>query len=223
MYYLKPRYYDPETGRFINADAFVSTGQGIIGYNMFAYCNNNPVRFKDSQGRIIELADEATEEEREQYQKAIDYLKTSETGAALIDRLESSDEVFKIIFVYDNNTEYNIENKTISFDIYSGMGFSEGKGVQSPALGLLHEMGHAAQDLDGILFKVNPEGLFGKLIKLSFESHNTLTYEIPAAIELGEPSRENYREPTFPVRMRNSTDRVLGSTRTRKNQIDLWM
>ena len=42
FYYLQSRYYDPEIGRFINADAFPSTGQGIIGNNMFAYCGNNP-------------------------------------------------------------------------------------------------------------------------------------------------------------------------------------
>ena len=27
LYYLQSRYYDPEVGRFINADAFASTGQ----------------------------------------------------------------------------------------------------------------------------------------------------------------------------------------------------
>ena len=43
LYYLNSRYYDPETGRFINADGYVSTGQGVLGNNMFAYCGNNPV------------------------------------------------------------------------------------------------------------------------------------------------------------------------------------
>lgn len=37
-------------GRFINADAYASTGQGILGNNMFAYCNNNPVCWKDDLG-----------------------------------------------------------------------------------------------------------------------------------------------------------------------------
>ena len=43
LYYLQSRYYDPKIGRFINADAFPSTGQGFIGNNMFAYCGNDPV------------------------------------------------------------------------------------------------------------------------------------------------------------------------------------
>ena len=52
MYYLQTRYYDSTTGRFINADGYVSTGQGILGNNMFAYCNNNPVMFTDPAGEM---------------------------------------------------------------------------------------------------------------------------------------------------------------------------
>ena len=51
-YYLQSRYYDPEIGRFINADILVTTGQGLLGNNMFAYCGNNPVMRKDSSGNF---------------------------------------------------------------------------------------------------------------------------------------------------------------------------
>ena len=50
FYYLQSRYYDPANRRFINADSYAGTGQGILGYNMFAYCSNNPVRRVDSAG-----------------------------------------------------------------------------------------------------------------------------------------------------------------------------
>lgn len=33
LYYLNSRYYDPETGRFINADGYISTGQYLHGVN----------------------------------------------------------------------------------------------------------------------------------------------------------------------------------------------
>ena len=56
LYYLQSRYYDPALGRFINADAFASTGTGLLGYNMFAYCNNNPVAYSDPAGQSIVLA-----------------------------------------------------------------------------------------------------------------------------------------------------------------------
>ena len=50
LYYLGSRYYDPITRRFINSDGYVSTGQGLTGYNMFAYCGNNPVNRIDTTG-----------------------------------------------------------------------------------------------------------------------------------------------------------------------------
>ena len=52
LYYLLSRYYDPQIGRFINADIFTSTGQGLNGTNMFAYCGNNPVSRKDDGGEF---------------------------------------------------------------------------------------------------------------------------------------------------------------------------
>ena len=50
FYYLQSRYYDPTVGRFINADVYVATGQGIVGNNMYAYCGNNPVIYIDADG-----------------------------------------------------------------------------------------------------------------------------------------------------------------------------
>ena len=52
LYYVSSRYYDPEIGRWINADGYVSTGQGVLGNNMFAYCGNNPVNRKDPTGQF---------------------------------------------------------------------------------------------------------------------------------------------------------------------------
>ena len=51
FYYVSSRYYDPEIARWINADS-VLAGAAIFlqGYNMFAYCFNNPVNMVDSTG-----------------------------------------------------------------------------------------------------------------------------------------------------------------------------
>ena len=51
FYYLQSRYYDPTICRFINADSYASTGQGITGCNMFAYCGNNPIVRTDDSGQ----------------------------------------------------------------------------------------------------------------------------------------------------------------------------
>ena len=49
-YYLQSRYYNPQTCRFISADVLLSTGQGVIGNNSYAYCGNNPVIRADPAG-----------------------------------------------------------------------------------------------------------------------------------------------------------------------------
>ena len=50
FYDLQSRYYDPANRRFMNADSYQSTGQGFVGTNMFAYCNNSPVDLYDPSG-----------------------------------------------------------------------------------------------------------------------------------------------------------------------------
>lgn len=52
FYHLKTRYYAPSMCRFLNADAFTQTGQGMLDKNIFAYCLNNPINGTDETGTI---------------------------------------------------------------------------------------------------------------------------------------------------------------------------
>lgn len=55
LYYCKSRYYSPTLGRFLTKD-----GYGFIKYgdpqtlNLYAYCGNNPVNFRDPTGCFVE-------------------------------------------------------------------------------------------------------------------------------------------------------------------------
>jgi RHS repeat-associated protein len=56
LYYLTTRYYDPQTGRFINADniniAAAVQSDTINGLNLYIYCINNPVNLSDAGSQI---------------------------------------------------------------------------------------------------------------------------------------------------------------------------
>ncbi len=56
FYYLNARYYDPVTHRFINADnQIVGVSGDVSGYDLFEYCNNNPVKLTDASGEWPEI------------------------------------------------------------------------------------------------------------------------------------------------------------------------
>lgn len=54
LYYLRSRYYDPEIGRFINADDtdYLAYDKSPISMNLFAYCENNPIKLMDKNGNM---------------------------------------------------------------------------------------------------------------------------------------------------------------------------
>ncbi len=54
LYYLQSRYYDPDTGRFLNADGLIDN-RGVITQNLFQYCGNNPIMHADPSGHIFGL------------------------------------------------------------------------------------------------------------------------------------------------------------------------
>ena len=50
LYYLNSRYYNPETGRFINADGLIGDVGDVLSHNMYTYTENNPITFIDPSG-----------------------------------------------------------------------------------------------------------------------------------------------------------------------------
>lgn len=50
MYYLRARYYDPATGRFISRDPVKGTLTNPITQNAYVYAGNNPINITDPSG-----------------------------------------------------------------------------------------------------------------------------------------------------------------------------
>lgn len=146
----------------------------------------------DPSGLVLQLPSDATEEEVTLYNQAVDYLRQSKTGKALIEKLEDYDAVVTIEITYDDTVWYDYNNEIIYWDPYSGLILEDGTSVQSSALGLAHEMGHVAQDIDNLYnhLSKHERNEYNQIMRE--EKNNLETYETPIAKELGEPVREDY-------------------------------
>ena len=65
LYWLQSRFYDPNTGRFLNADALVMS-EALRGANQFLYCYNNPILLSDYTGTRPVIGDSIRNETKEQ-------------------------------------------------------------------------------------------------------------------------------------------------------------
>jgi RHS repeat-associated protein len=69
MYYLNSRYYNSEWGRFINADGTIGANGKLLGNNLYAYVNNNPIMFSDPSGNVLvpSLSKYMTRQQKQRY------------------------------------------------------------------------------------------------------------------------------------------------------------
>lgn len=108
MYYVASRYYDSNLGRWISADAFVTTGQGFTGNNMFAYCGNNPANYTDFTGERYVAVSQNLYEGTVSKPISSDHIKMSDQ---LLDYLVSDDydlsgyDNFKLSVKFDGRRE----------------------------------------------------------------------------------------------------------------------
>jgi RHS repeat-associated protein len=49
-YYLKARYYDPNTARFTTEDTYTGEDDDSLSLNLYTYCSNDPVQYTDPTG-----------------------------------------------------------------------------------------------------------------------------------------------------------------------------
>jgi RHS repeat-associated protein len=145
LYYYRARYYDPSTGRFISEDPVrFQTGDP----NFYSYAEGDPVDFRDPTGEIIdpEIGSGVTAGlNLTDYQVALGYLGGDPGCGGVIRKLLRSPRVFHLKINREGEDKYVPETHTIYWDPSLGV-CCPGGGKLSPALGLCHEMAHAAGD-----------------------------------------------------------------------------
>ena len=53
-YFYNARHYDPEISRFVTPDSVIDGETSTQGWNRYAYCHNNPIKYVDPTGHEID-------------------------------------------------------------------------------------------------------------------------------------------------------------------------
>jgi len=204
--YLRARSYDPHTGRFTQEDPI------RCGLNWYTYCENNPIMFSDPTGlsphigpeimNMIQFYGNPTDKQKIQFFMAIEYLKGSPTFVTLWNKLNYN-EAGQTIYISINNTgrmSYQHGSWRVNWDPQGALVLANNN-VLSPAVGLAHEMGHAAQQLDGFLDKF----INGQITMSQMEANNLEVWENPISRELGEHVRARWEDGIDLVNVNNPT------------------
>ena len=155
LYYLNNRFYDAVICRFINADDSISGISGhLIGYNMFAYCFNNPINMNDEDGNWPSWMKKAYNAAKRVVIKAVKKVKKVVNKIRSVTKKIRSD-----INNYDkNNTSEEKVLESNYFSSYKGKLVIRTNGTRSGSFGVLfirrdgsgvnevkHEYGHTKQ------------------------------------------------------------------------------
>ena len=206
LYYYGARYYDPRTSLWQSPDPaladYLSNPSSGDVYNpanlsLYAYAAQNPVKYVDPDGQKIKIVGDWRFIDRVNMAK--NYLMKSEKARDLWNELANRAEVITIQNVDRSGAPGTCRsdcydgNQTIYWNPFAGLTTSAGD--QSPALGLIHEVGHALMDvkdrpgyLSGLrTAPINPDN-YNK------EEERNLAIESTVAGQLGEPSRTTYKD-----------------------------
>ena len=196
--YFGARYFDNNSYRFISVDPVINKEGALSNpqlWNLYAYCANNPITHFDPDGAEYEV--QGSKLFKNQINQMIGYLNQSRIASNIIKRLKNVKDTIKIkeTQILDN-TSFSRSDKTIVISTKEGLKIDNGV-IQSPALGLLHEMSHALRYLEDPNGYANDISI--NLINSGFkdmEEFRVITFiETPAAKQIpGEPWRDTQLE-----------------------------
>lgn len=116
LQYLRARWYDPNTGRFISKDTYEGSLESPLSQNLYTYVENNPLTHVDPSGHKPTLLEAATMADHVYKVKSRDIrLEKKLDGGWIIKEIKTNSEGLKIGIYYrykrNGKIEYAVVNK----------------------------------------------------------------------------------------------------------------
>ena len=113
-----------------------------IHMSSYMYCNGNPIKFIDPDGRIILFAPGVSESFKSDFKQAVSYMKQNGISGMLIQLMTSPNVYFLSEGIEYNSNEFNPNTKTITWNSRLGV-ITDNLYEMSPVEALNHEIDHA--------------------------------------------------------------------------------
>ena len=175
LYYVSSRYYDPEIGRWINADGVIAAvDDSVQGYNQFAYCFNNPINMDDETGHWPKWIKRAAKAVVNTAKKVVNNVKKVVKGIA---------DDFKN-FDVNNQSEKTVLDSNY-FSAYKGVPVVRTDGTRSGSFGVIF-LTHETNNRDNAEGIVRHEYGHTKQLEELGPINYLITVGIPSALDLGD-------------------------------------
>ena len=155
LYYLNNRYYSPILRRFLNSDNIIGSNENIMSYNLYSYCNNNPISQFDFNGTSFSSITSKIMNNFKAVVSAIDnklstYDITSISTYCQLPKPKKKKRSLKtkvlIAVTKVTNTITNYINDHVSISAGTGPGFSASAGIDVISVGAYEDYGFRFKD-----------------------------------------------------------------------------
>ena len=134
------RFYDPELGRWHSLDQLASN---YYKWSTYCYVLNNPLKYADSDGRLVVFAPGTSQEFKNKFATTVRYMNIK-GSSGIMKSLNDSKTIYYILETDGNINKFSPKNKTILWNPELAKITTEGV-ILSPATLLNHEFDHANQ------------------------------------------------------------------------------
>lgn len=104
-YYLMSRYYNPELGRFLNADCGVFLQDSILESNVYIYCVNNPIINSDCMGLYSESEQALLDKANASFKSKMGTQLNGYTLVEIDPDFDRKYEIVTISYIYQKNND----------------------------------------------------------------------------------------------------------------------